>query len=90
VIACESRASYADGLSTKWFRFFFFSNENDEPPHIHVEKAGDYSKFWLQPDVELAWAKGIRRKDLKWLKAICEEHQKEFLEAWDEFFEALG
>lgn len=22
------------------FRFFFFSHENDEPPHIHVEKAG--------------------------------------------------
>ncbi|WP_457624281.1 DUF4160 domain-containing protein, partial [Persephonella sp.] len=24
----------------KGYRFFFFSEERQEPPHIHVEKAG--------------------------------------------------
>lgn len=47
------------------YRFFFFSNENEEPPHVHVEKAEGYAKFWLQHDVELAWSKGFRQKDLK-------------------------
>ncbi|MCI0405089.1 MAG: DUF4160 domain-containing protein, partial [candidate division Zixibacteria bacterium] len=37
----------------KGFRFFFFSNEGHEPPHIHVEHGDKYAKFWLEP-VELA------------------------------------
>lgn len=28
-------------------RFFFFSKENNEPPHIHVESAENAAKFWL-------------------------------------------
>ena len=31
------------------FRFFFFSNEGAEPPHIHIQAAGDQAKFWLDP-----------------------------------------
>jgi len=30
-------------------RFFFYSNEATEPPHIHVEQAGGVAKFWLEP-----------------------------------------
>jgi hypothetical protein len=29
--------------------FFFFSLENDEPPHIHVQRDRDVAKFWLTP-----------------------------------------
>jgi hypothetical protein len=35
------------------YRFFFFSNESNEPPHIHVKASGDEAKFWLEP-VQLA------------------------------------
>jgi hypothetical protein len=31
------------------YRFFFFSMEGTEPPHIHVEAAERYAKFWLEP-----------------------------------------
>ncbi|MDQ3015894.1 MAG: DUF4160 domain-containing protein [Bacteroidota bacterium] len=31
------------------YRFFFFSNEGNEPPHIHIELGGAYAKFWLDP-----------------------------------------
>lgn len=31
------------------FRFFFFSNEGNEPPHIHVRAGEDEAKFWLEP-----------------------------------------
>jgi len=37
-----------DGL-----RFFFFSREGTEPPHVHVEQAERYAKFWLEPVVLL-------------------------------------
>lgn len=30
-------------------RFFFYSNESQEPPHIHVQQAEKETKFWLEP-----------------------------------------
>lgn len=35
------------------YKFSFYSNEGNEPPHIHVKKAGSEAKFWLTPHVEL-------------------------------------
>ena len=39
------------------FRFFFYSNEGNprEPMHIHVEKDNMEAKFWLYPQVQLAY-----------------------------------
>ena len=31
------------------FRFFFYSNEGNEPPHIHIEKEKGNGKYWLDP-----------------------------------------
>lgn len=31
------------------YRFYFFSNEGQEPPHIHVKANSDQAKFWLDP-----------------------------------------
>ena len=45
------------------FRFYFYSNENDEPPHIHVDKGGASAKVWLQP-LSLAWNRGYTAKEL--------------------------
>ena len=70
------------------FRFFFFSNENDEPPHVHVEKAEGVAKFWLQPDVELAWAVRLGQRDRTRLLRFIEEQQEFFLEKWNEHFES--
>lgn len=33
-------------------KFFFFSNEEEEPMHIHVEKGDENGKMWLYPDIE--------------------------------------
>jgi hypothetical protein len=44
-------------------RFFFFSNEGEEPPHIHVETGENYAKFWLTP-VTLARAVGYNASEL--------------------------
>lgn len=42
-------------------RFFFFSNEGMEPPHVHVEAGDGAAKFWLEPAVELAFSVGMTR-----------------------------
>lgn len=69
------------------FRFFFFSNEGHEPPHVHVERAEASAKFWLQPEVRLEWSSRFRPRERTRLQQIIEEHQQLFLEKWDEYFE---
>jgi hypothetical protein len=51
----------------KGFRFYFFSNEGNprEPVHIHVMKDGIDAKFWLWPDVMVAYNDGFSAKALR-------------------------
>ena len=39
-------------LRTEGFRFFFYSSDRAEPPHIHVEKGYNAAKVWLNPGGE--------------------------------------
>ena len=64
-------------------RFFFFSREDQEPPHIHVESAENAAKFWLR-QVTLDWAVGYNSKELRQVRQIVEEHAEFFLEKWYE------
>jgi hypothetical protein len=67
------------------FRFFFFSNETNEPPHVHVEKAGDRCKWWLIP-VNIAWNDGFDPGDLRTIRRLIEVHYDQILEAWNDHF----
>jgi len=67
------------------FRFFFYSNEGREPPHIHIKAGGDEAKFWLTP-IALATNHGFNGHELKEIEQLVEQHRVEFLEAWDEHF----
>ena len=66
-------------------RFFFFSNEGDEPPHIHVETAENYAKFWLNP-VALARSMGYYAKELREMRELVERNRDLFLRRWHEYF----
>jgi hypothetical protein len=72
-------------LRVAGYRFFFFSNEREEPAHIHVEQAERYAKFWLVA-ISLAANYGFRSGELTELLAIVQEHGPLFLEKWNEFF----
>jgi hypothetical protein len=67
------------------FRFFFFSGEGNEPPHIHVEYGDSVAKFWLNP-VDLAMSAGFRSHELTRVRALVIEHRLMFLEKWNEYF----
>ena len=56
-----------------------------EPPHIHVEQAERYAKFWLDP-IELVESRGFRGSELRELYSLIEEHRDKFIIAWDEHF----
>ena len=67
------------------FRFFFYSNENNEPAHIHIQRDTMTAKFWLKP-VALASSTRFSSKELRKLKALVVENKDTFLEAWNEHF----
>ena len=72
-------------LRVKGYRFFFFSLEGQEPPHIHVEQAERFAKFWLNP-VALVKSRGFRSNELTEIQRIIEENRDTLLEKWDEHF----
>ena len=72
-------------LRVRGHRFFFFSNERHEPPHIHVETGDNYAKFWLNP-VALARSFGYRARDVRRLRELVEQHRDLFEEKWHEYF----
>lgn len=63
----------------------FYSNENDEPPHIHVRKDGKEAKFWVGP-VRLARQHGLKPRELADARALVEAHEDQIVEAWTEYF----
>jgi hypothetical protein len=65
------------------YRFFFFSNEGIEPPHIHVKAGGDEAKYWLEP-ISLVVNYGFNARELGQIERIVAEHVDQLLEAWNE------
>ncbi len=74
-------------LRWRGHRFYFYSHEPNEPPHIHVDRAGETVKFWLQP-LGLARNSGFSPKELGDLTTVIRERQHDFLEAWNGYFGA--
>ncbi len=66
----------------------FYSNEGDprEPAHIHVRQGADEAKFWLRPDVVLAYNDGFNARMLNRIQMLTEHHRDELERAWDEYF----
>ena len=56
------------------FRFFFYSIEGTprEPLHFHVEKDDLEAKFWLKPEVRVAYNDGYDGRTLRELLEIVE------------------
>ena len=72
-------------LRFKGYRFFFFSLEGNEPPHIHIEQAEKFAKFWLEP-ISFVKSRGFRSRELLELQLIIEENQMMMLEKWNGYF----
>jgi len=55
------------------YRFHFYSDEGNEPPHIHVRCADREAKFWLAP-VGLASNRGLKPHQLREIEKLVFEH----------------
>ena len=72
-------------LRLEGFRFYFFSLEENEPPHVHVRRGGGKAKFWLSP-VELVKARRLTKGEVRRAHEITQEHAAHFLERWSAYF----
>jgi hypothetical protein len=70
------------------FKFFFYSNEGTprEPVHIHVEKDNVEAKFWLEPELRVAYNDGYDARKLRDLLEIVEDNKERIERTWNEFF----
>jgi hypothetical protein len=67
------------------YRFYFFSHEPHEPPHVHVDREQYSAKFWLEP-VALARNLGYAARELREIETLVSQYRQMLLEAWDDFF----
>jgi Domain of unknown function (DUF4160) len=70
------------------YRFHFYSDEGTprEPVHVHVARQGADAKFWLYPEVTVAYNRGYDARTLKLLCAIIVARKLEIEERWHEHF----
>ena len=72
----------------KGYRFHFFSNEGNprEPIHIHVRKGRDDAKFWLHPEVSVAYNRGFSSREQSELIGVIEARKDEIERLWNDYF----
>ena len=72
-------------LRIKGFRFFFYSNENNEPVHVHITKGEGYGKVWLEP-VSVDHLIKFTRAEKKEIMEIIGKNADNFKNKWNEYF----
>jgi hypothetical protein len=72
-------------LRSGGYRFYFYSHEPNEPPHVHVDKAGASVKVWLEP-VAIARNVGFAPRELAEVVRLVQQSQSALMEAWHAFF----
>lgn len=67
------------------YLFQFYSSDENEPPHVHVKRAGNVTKIWLQA-VEVQYNRGYSGPELNKILRLTLEYRDELLEMWNEHF----
>lgn len=67
------------------YRFFFYSADQHEPSHVHVERDDAEAKFWLDP-VRLEGSRGFSAAELGRIERLVTENAETLRKAWDEYF----
>lgn len=73
-------------LTKDGFRFFFYSNENDEPMHVHITKGDAAGKVWLIPEITVAYSLGFTPTEQKRMLEMVKENTDTLKKAWNEHF----
>ena len=67
------------------FRFYFYSHEPNEPPHIHIDRDEATIKVCLDSG-EVAKSRGFRAHEINDIIELVADHREKLTEAWHEYF----
>ena len=67
------------------YRFFFYSADRAEPPHVHIQRERAKAKFWPEP---IAFERGTEfsARELLQVQQLIEDNRIVLLDAWHEYF----
>ena len=71
------------------WRLFFYSNEGNEPIHVHAEKAEMECKYWLLVDkfeIEEANSFNLNPSSRREIRKIIFEHFDLIVDSWNKHF----
>ncbi|MBK7378894.1 MAG: DUF4160 domain-containing protein [Ignavibacteriales bacterium] len=66
------------------YRFHFYSDEKNEPPHIHIETTDGECKFWLNP-IQLAKNRGVQPREVRKLEKLVFKNKIFLMEKFNEY-----
>ena len=72
-------------LLVKGWRIFFYSNEGNEPMHVHARKGDAECKFWIYAErfeIEEDFANVLKPQLRREIRQIIFEHFEEICAAW--------
>ncbi len=73
-------------LQAKGYKFKFYSNENNEPAHIHVTKGSGNAKIWLRPYIAEEYSYNFTIRERRDIKELVELNYETLINKWDEYF----
>ena len=71
------------------WRLFFYSNESNEPIHIHAEKVEMECKYWLlieEVEIKEAFSFNMSPAAKKEVKKIIYQHFDLIVDSWETYF----
>ena len=72
-------------LRWKGYRFFFWSGDRGEPPHIHVKRGAGEAKVWLDP-IGLQKTVDFKDHEIREIVRKVRQQQATLLKAWHDHF----
>ncbi|HEU4586476.1 MAG TPA: DUF4160 domain-containing protein [Gemmatimonadaceae bacterium] len=67
------------------YRFFLYSSDRAEPPHVHVERDSHRAKLWLAP-VRLAENADFSAVEVNRVRRLTVENRTTLLRSWHDHF----
>jgi hypothetical protein len=68
------------------FRFFFYSEEGNEPAHVHIIGHGGEAKIWLEP-LQFSRIRNLSPKHQRKILEITMKNKNTFLRVWRKYHE---
>jgi hypothetical protein len=73
-------------LVVEGYKFKFFSNENNELPHVHISKGDGNAKYWLLPGCKEEYSYGFTKRERRDIKEFVIVNKDFLIQKWNGYF----